>query len=32
VKGNPRGKRGMKSYTPWEIHPITAIKFAPTRK
>jgi hypothetical protein len=29
VKGNPRGKRGMKSYTPWEIHPITKIKFAP---
>jgi len=29
VKGSPRGKRGMKSYTPWEIHPITAIKFAP---
>jgi hypothetical protein len=28
VKGNPRGKRGMKSYTPWEIHPITSIKFA----
>jgi len=32
VKGNPRGKRGMKSYTPWEIHPITSIKFAPTPK
>jgi hypothetical protein len=32
VKGNPRGKRGMKSYTPWEIHPITAIKFAPIPK
>jgi hypothetical protein len=32
VKGNPRGKRGMKSYTPWEIHPITAIKFAPKPK
>jgi hypothetical protein len=32
VKGNPRGKRGMKSYTPWEIHPITAIKFAPAPK
>lgn len=29
VKGSPRGKRGMKSYTPWEIHPVTAIKFAP---
>jgi hypothetical protein len=32
VKGSPRGKRGMKSYTPWEIHPITAIKFAPAPK
>lgn len=32
VRGNPRGKRGMKSYTPWEIHPITAIKFAPIPK
>lgn len=29
LKGNPRGKRGMKSYTPWEIHPLLAIKFAP---
>jgi hypothetical protein len=32
VKGSPRGKRRMKSYTPWEIHPITAIKFAPKPK
>ena len=32
VKGNPRGKQGMKSYTPWEIHPITAISFAPKPK
>jgi hypothetical protein len=32
VTGNPRGKRGMKSYTPWEIHPITAIKFSPAPK
>jgi hypothetical protein len=32
VKRSPRGRRGMKSYTPWEIHPITAIKFAPLRK
>jgi hypothetical protein len=30
LKGNPRGKRGMKSYTAWEIHPVTAINFAPT--
>jgi len=29
LKGNPRGKRGMKSYTPWEIHPVFDIKFAP---
>lgn len=29
LKGNPRGKRGMKSYTPWELHPVFAIKFAP---
>jgi hypothetical protein len=26
-KGVFRGKRGMKSYTCWEIHPVTAIKF-----
>jgi hypothetical protein len=32
VKGNPRGKRGMKSYTPWEIHPIIGISFAPVPK
>ena len=32
VKGLPRGRRGMKSYTPWEIHPVTAIKFAPKPK
>ena len=29
LKGNPRGKRGMKSYTPWELHPMFSIKFAP---
>lgn len=29
LKGNPRGKRGMKSYTPWELHPVIAIRFAP---
>jgi len=28
LTGNPRGKRGMKSYTPWEIHPVTSIEFA----
>ncbi|MCX6134012.1 MAG: hypothetical protein NTU47_09395 [Ignavibacteriales bacterium] len=28
LKGNPRGKRGMKSYTPWEIHPVFSITFA----
>lgn len=28
VKGLPRGKRMMKSYTPWEIHPVTAMRFA----
>lgn len=27
LKGHPRGKKGMKSYTCWEIHPVTAIKF-----
>ncbi|MCX6175383.1 MAG: hypothetical protein NTZ27_11575 [Ignavibacteriales bacterium] len=27
LKGNPRGKKGMKSYTCWEIHPVTSIKF-----
>lgn len=32
VKGNPRGKRDMKSYTPWELHPIISIKFAPKPK
>lgn len=28
VKGNPRGKRGMKSHTPWELHPIFEMAFA----
>ncbi len=28
LKGNPRGKRNMKSYTPWELHPIISMKFA----
>jgi hypothetical protein len=29
VKGEPRGKRDMKSYTPWELHPVYSIRFAP---
>jgi hypothetical protein len=29
LNSTPRGKRKMKSYTCWEIHPITSIKFAP---
>jgi hypothetical protein len=29
VKGSPRGKKGMKSYTPWELHPVISMKFAP---
>jgi hypothetical protein len=28
VKGLPRGRRLMKSYTPWEIHPVTSMRFA----
>lgn len=28
LKGEPRGRRGMKSYTPWELHPVYSIKFA----
>jgi hypothetical protein len=27
LNGTYRGKRGMKSYTCWEIHPVTSIKF-----
>jgi hypothetical protein len=27
LNGTYRGKKGMKSYTCWEIHPITSIKF-----
>lgn len=27
LKGHPRGKKGMKSYTCWEIHPVTSIRF-----
>ena len=29
LKGRPRGKRQMHSYTCWELHPVTAISFAP---
>lgn len=29
LKGNPRGKRKMKSYTAWELHPVFSIEFAP---
>jgi hypothetical protein len=29
LKGNPRGKRGMHSYTCWELHPVTSMAFAP---
>jgi len=32
VKGLPRGKRQMKSYTPWELHPLISIRFAPLPK
>lgn len=28
LKGNPRGKRKMKSYTAWELHPVFEIEFA----
>lgn len=28
LSGNPRGKLNMKSYTPWELHPVTSIEFA----
>ena len=27
LNGSPRGKKGMKSYICWEIHPVTKIKF-----
>jgi hypothetical protein len=30
VGDQPRGKRGMKAATLWEIHPITALEFAAT--
>jgi hypothetical protein len=29
--GPPRGKKGMKAGTAWEIHPVVDIRFAPTR-
>jgi hypothetical protein len=28
LKGAPRGERDMKSYTPWELHPLYSIRFA----
>ena len=28
LNGKPRGRRNMKSYTPWEIHPVISITFA----
>ena len=28
LNGRPRGKRDMKSYTPWEIHPVISVEFA----
>jgi hypothetical protein len=27
-----RGKKGMKSYTAWEIHPVVSMRFAPKKK
>ena len=30
VGDEPRGKKGMKAATLWELHPVTAIGFAPT--
>ena len=32
VGDQPRGKKGMKAATLWELHPVTAIAFAPTPK
>lgn len=32
VNGAPRGKKKMKSYTAWEIHPTTSMWFAPKPK
>ena len=29
---DPRGKKNMKAASLWELHPVTAIRFAPTRK
>ena len=28
----PRGKKGMHSYTEWELHPVMNIEFAPLPK
>src|ERR1035437_3083092 len=32
VGGQPRGKKGMKAATLWELHPVTTIAFAPKTK
>jgi hypothetical protein len=32
VGDQPRGKKGMKAATLWELHPVTAIAFAPQPK
>jgi hypothetical protein len=32
VGDRPRGKKGMKAATLWEIHPIEAMSFAPPPK
>jgi len=32
IGGQPQGKKGMKAATLWEIHPITAMSFAPLKK
>lgn len=32
VGDQPRGKKGMKAATLWELHPVTAIEFAPQPK
>lgn len=31
LKDPPRGKRGLKAATLWEIHPVVGIRFAPRR-
>ncbi len=32
LHGKPRGKRGMHSYTDWELHPVIKMKFSPIPK